>query len=381
MTKETVFYKALTKTLMDNLVNFHGADNWGITRFGKRRFGRQAFVEGVLLRLNRFLRRHGYCVTPADQSFSTFDSMVTSCGQGLSETYSMLADEYSRSALTEVLAYRLLGYRHVKLWTNTADYWKARALAGSLPTEGHNISAGTNIRHLCKTDLNPIGYPITIFTHPVDITHQFILKHYVYERSNPPLRLSDGDYVIDAGASWGYTALRFAHEVGEKGRIFCFEFEPKSLEILKKNLELNPRLASLITVVEKALWNDSSTILDFIPRGPGTRVSKGPNGEQENQVSSVSIDSFAETLPRVDFIKMDIEGAELPALYGAAQTIRKHRPKLAISLYHNLSDFVDIPEYLASLGVDYSYYLDHVTIHSEETTLFAVPSTQQDRCM
>ena len=46
---------------------------------------------------------------------------------------------------------------------------------------------------------------------------------------------------------------------------------------------------------------------------------------------------------------MDIEGAELPALKGAERSIKRYRPNLAISIYHSLDDFLDIPEYINSL--------------------------------
>ena len=68
---------------------------------------------------------------------------------------------------------------------------------------------------------------------------------------------------------------------------------------------------------------------------------------------------------------MDIEGSELNALRGAEKTIKKFRPKLAISLYHRQDDFITIPEYLNNLNVGYNFYLDHFTIHHEETVLFA----------
>ena len=47
-------------------------------------------------------------------------------------------------------------------------------------------------------------------------------------------------------------------------------------------------------------------------------------------------------MERVDFIKMDIEGAEPKALIGAERTIREHRPQLAISVYHDLKHFASI---------------------------------------
>ena len=64
----------------------------------------------------------------------------------------------------------------------------------------------------------------------------------------------------------------------------------------------------------------------------------------------------------------------MDALLGAEQTIRSHRPKLAISVYHSLQDFVRMPDWITSLDLGYKLYLDHFTIHEEETVLFA--STQ-----
>ena len=369
--KETDFYHAFAKSLMNHAAEFHGTGNWEPARFGERQGSGQVITDRILMPINRFLRRLGYRISPLGSGSPAFDNMIGPYGEGLANTYNLLADEYSQSVLIEVLAYRLLGFRRVKLWTNTPAYWEARSLAGSLPTQGRSIFAGANTRRLFRTDLSSIGYPITVFTHPLDITYQFLFNHYAYEHTNPSIGVLDGDYVIDGGASWGETALRFAHDAGETGRVFSFEFEPRSLEILKMNLALNAGLASRITVVEKGLWKDSSTILNFASTGPSTTVRKKPAQRQDEEAFSISIDDFASTLPRIDFIKLDVEGAELSTLHGAEKTIRKYRPKLAISVYHNLSDFVDIPAYLSSLELGYRFYLDHVTIYGEETTLFA----------
>lgn len=364
------FHSAMTKALMGYISNIHGNDNWDTWRFGKRKHN---LLESLLLRFNPYLKRYGYGITEVGNYSDNYDSVLVNFAEGFSNTYNMLADEYSKRALIDVLAYRILGFRHVKLWINTPEYWEIRAIAESLPTEGLHIDTGMDILQLGKTDLTSIGYPITIYTHPLVITHQFLLTHYSYEQTDPAIWVSEGDCVIDAGAAWGDTALRFAYEIGEKGKVYSFEFEPKGVDIFRKNLQLNSELASRINIVEKALWRDSSTVLSFNANGPGTTVSEEAESIPETKISSITIDEFAEQLPRVDFIKMDIEGAELPALQGAEQTIRKFHPKLAISLYHNLSDFVEIPAYLQSLGLDYDYYIDHASIHAEETVLFAAP--------
>jgi len=74
----------------------------------------------------------------------------------------------------------------------------------------------------------------------------------------------------------------------------------------------------------------------------------------------------------ITFIKMDIEGAELNALKGAANIIARLRPKLAISVYHRPNHMIDIPLYLKSLIPDYKLYLRHYSIYPQETILYAI---------
>jgi hypothetical protein len=81
--------------------------------------------------------------------------------------------------------------------------------------------------------------------------------------------------------------------------------------------------------------------------------------------------SLREASRQSDFIKMDIEGAELETLKGAEQTIRRFRPKLAICLYHRPEDFVTIPRFLDRVLPQYQFAIGHFTIHAEETVLYA----------
>lgn len=65
------------------------------------------------------------------------------------------------------------------------------------------------------------------------------------------------------------------------------------------------------------------------------------------QINATTMDKFCcnnNIMP--DFIKMDIEGAEMPALEGGMKTIQECRPQLAISIYHSNEDFINIPLYL-----------------------------------
>ena len=77
------------------------------------------------------------------------------------------------------------------------------------------------------------------------------------------------------------------------------------------------------------------------------------------------------------YIKMDVEGSELEALKGSIETIKKYRPKLAISLYHKPEDVIEIPVFLEKLDLGYKYYLRHYQTRMEETVLYSVPELKQ----
>ena len=68
---------------------------------------------------------------------------------------------------------------------------------------------------------------------------------------------------------------------------------------------------------------------------------------------------------------MDIEGAELEALRGAKETIRKDRPRMAICIYHKPEDLYEIPGYLLSLVPEYRFKVRQYTSMSWETVLYA----------
>lgn len=91
-------------------------------------------------------------------------------------------------------------------------------------------------------------------------------------------------------------------------------------------------------------------------------------------VDVVTIDNYCtENNISPDFIKMDIEGAELSALKGGIETIKKFRSQLAISIYHSLEDFINIPQYLNENLEDYHFALGHYSPWLCETVLYAIP--------
>jgi len=285
--------------------------------------------------------------------------------------YDHLKDAESKRVLVEVLAYRALGHRRVKLRLNTPDYWQQRNRIKNLRSVAETMPTGFGDRFVYRTDLRSFGYPLELFVRGIQT--QFLLEQYRCPLPSNTIEVADGDVVIDAGGCYGDTALYFAFKAGPQGRVYSFEFLPENLTIFNRNLELNNDYARRIHLVKQPVWSSSNEALFVVGRGPSTQVVQQTKDRAAVKVRTLSIDDLVERekLDHLDFIKMDIEGSELAALMGAEQSIRRFRPKLAICVYHRLRDFWEIPQWIDGLGLGYRFHLRHFTIHLEETVLFA----------
>lgn len=292
--------------------------------------------------------------------------------------YSKLKNKQSKDLLVKLFAYRILGHTKVKLPRNNEKYWRGIEGVAKYKSMREDLKIDFLDATLANYDLQPIGYSLNAYASATGLACAFVQKQYEYDQDGVKCKAEKGDIAIDAGGCWGETTLYFAHEVGEEGKVYSFEFIPNNLAVMKKNISCNPILAPRIELVEAAMWSYSDKELYYLDWGPGSQVFDSPIRKDLNygECKTLSIDDLVarKQLPKVDFIKMDIEGAELPALKGAENTIKKYRPKLAISIYHQVSDFITIPKYLDALSLDYSFYLDHHTIYLNETVLFAVPN-------
>ncbi|MBS5803571.1 MAG: FkbM family methyltransferase [Acinetobacter sp.] len=109
---------------------------------------------------------------------------------------------------------------------------------------------------------------------------------------------------------------------------------------------------------------------DFSNNNPPADMAKW----EKIQINATTMDKFCcnnNIMP--DFIKMDIEGAEMPALEGGMKTIQECRPQLAISIYHSNEDFINIPLYLNKNLKNYHFKLGHYSPWRSETVLYAIP--------
>jgi FkbM family methyltransferase len=344
-------------------------DNFDVFRFGSEKLKKE--IPGGLRGFIRKLKYKYYLPYKIER-------YIRANNTSFQHAYDLLEDDYSKSVYLELLIFRLLGHRHVKLSRNTPEYWKKLTEIENCIYGDETIDTHFQDWKLRLFDLTKLGYNIRIFNKPTGILHEFVLQQYRYNQGSTDIVVNAGDIVIDAGGCWGDTALYFASKTGSEGKVFTLEFVPNNLSILRRNISLNPELKPIIEIIENPLWSQSGAEIFFTDRGPGSKIAIENIPEAKASVNTLSIDDLVSrrSLNCLDFIKMDIEGAELPSLKGAVNTIRKFRPGLAISIYHSMHDFTDIIKWIDDLRLGYKFYVDHFTIHWEETVLFATAKSQ-----
>jgi FkbM family methyltransferase len=146
--------------------------------------------------------------------------------------------------------------------------------------------------------------------------------------------------VLDGGANIGMFA-RYALEAGAS-RVVCFEPSPATRLALARNLA--PYIEQdRVTVVSKALWNEKGRALFALAEGDAGSnqvvQSDGVRGAETGidvELSTIDLEVADLGLSRVDFIKLDIEGAESAAIKGAALTLSRFRPTVAVATEHTI---------------------------------------------
>jgi len=359
------FLGEFLKVVDENISNNY-KDNWDYHRFGPA--PKISFKQKTKESIKKWLNNKGF--------FNLRNFVKVELDDALKAKYLFdnLETIEDKKLLLQVLAYRTMGFRKVKLPLNTTEYWDKLKSIEALCSKSDTLNPNFLHFFLHRINLNKIGYPIEFYFTASGIMIDFIVKQYEYKKKSTLIKVEEGDFVIDGGGCWGDTALYFANEAGDCGKIFSFEFIPNNIKIFEKNISLNANLKDNIELVKNPLWKDSTTRVYFKDFGPGSSVSMDSSVEYDGEVLTSSIDDLVveRGLNKIDFIKLDIEGAEMDALRGATQTIRKFKPKLAVAIYHSIDDFERIPKLVREILPEYKFYFSHCTIYGEESMLFAI---------
>lgn len=203
---------------------------------------------------------------------------------------------------------------------------------------------------------------------PDDFVGRAILRDGSYEphvRAALYSHLSTGGVLVDLGAHFGYFSLMAAKLVGPSGRVISFEPSPIACSLLLRSAQLNG-----FPNIEVHPFAVAETRGTLHLEGRGSHASLVDSVAWSGNLSAatvtvaVTLDEALRDVPRVDVIKMDIEGAEFRALQGGRQTIARHRPviisEVSPAALQNVSK-VSGEKYLRAL-IDAGYELSIINL-------------------
>lgn len=191
------------------------------------------------------------------------------------------------------------------------------------------------------------------------------------EGFNPPtdeqyfddcLKLPQNSVFADIGGYDGFTTTKFIEHYPDYKEVYFFEPEEKNISVAKNKLAGYEN----IHFINKGL-SDKNTILHFSVNDSASMISD----DGESSIEVARLDDLVST--QINFLKMDIEGAEGGAISGAENIIRKYHPNMAICVYHKKDDFWKISEQVLAIRNDYDLFMRHYTQGSDETVMFFIP--------
>jgi FkbM family methyltransferase len=164
----------------------------------------------------------------------------------------------------------------------------------------------------------------------------------------------------------------FSDLTGNRGEVHAFEPVPSTFSILTENIRRFPAYKN-VHLNRMALGDKDQRTNMLVPQGDHEQVSlvrylDGSWKDAGNEIASTEVemmqlDQYAEHLGRVDFIKCDVEGAELLVLRGAQSTLRRFRPKLFLEIDDRwVRSFgwntAEVLSFLREIGYSYFYGID-----------------------
>lgn len=154
-----------------------------------------------------------------------------------------------------------------------------------------------------------------------------IMRHFHW-------KVAPDEVVIDVGACFGsYTITALL----QGAFVEAFEPHPLLYTELCHNVSIN-KLSARFHPVNKAVWSESGKILDLPQYDLAMVKPEAHAGQPMLKVMTVALDEYENELSRLDWIKIDVEGAEIEVLKGAAKLIEKFNPKILVEWHADRND-------------------------------------------
>lgn len=218
-----------------------------------------------------------------------------------------------------------------------------------------------------KEQLQSNGIPDERIINAGSVIYQ-LTEEAIYFDLKELLPFRKQEVFVDAGCFDGFTTSQFFKWCNGKGYSYCLEPDARNIALIRTNLG-NSRD---FEIIEKALWSETTELSIDAKGNCATSVTENNDGNGQQKIGAVALDDILSDR-EVTFIKMDIEGAEVAALHGAARIISEQKPRLAISIYHKPDDIWKIPGTILSYNPDYKFYLRHYSFSDYDTVLYAIP--------
>lgn len=134
-----------------------------------------------------------------------------------------------------------------------------------------------------------------------------------------------GDVIIDIGSCIGYYTLLAARLVGAYGEVYSFEPNPANFSLIKKSVGIN-KFKNVVLLCKAVSSNVRKTKLYLSGKYSGSNSIYKFNGEQCQfvDVETICLDNYFPKDKKINFIKIDVEGAEYEAILGMQKLIRKN---------------------------------------------------------
>lgn len=148
-----------------------------------------------------------------------------------------------------------------------------------------------------------------------------------------------GATILDIGAHIGLFSAVAAKVTGEQGRIYAFEPAPNTLPVLEQTIRIN-QLGSQVCPVNQAMGSQAGSITFYISDDEADNSNSLVAYKEDRKLNGVevqmnTIDHFAASmhLEKIDFIKIDVEGAEYDTLRGGLEVLKTHRPCCILAIH------------------------------------------------
>lgn len=194
-----------------------------------------------------------------------------------------------------------------------------------------------------------------------DITSLNVIQPQYEEFEQDWFHPRKGDIVVDIGAHIGKYTLEAATAVGQEGKVIAVEPLLTNFNILKKNIRVNK--LSNVEVFNLAAWHSNRRLTFYIGNSSATGGAMKDFGLGTLEVEGRKMDTLLNRLDikRVDWIKIDVEGAEYDVLLGLEETLRRSKPRLLIEVL--LKNLDSVKTLLSRLG----YIIQSSEIYGESS--------------